>query len=181
MLINIKTRHFHSSINHREHLLHSTFITGYFRPVNIAIILRTVFFIEHLQKQSFTGIPHNRVTPLFLNVSQTSQESTCVESLFKKLAGWMLATSLKKTPTQVFSCEVGEIFKNNFSYRTPQVTASALPAAASVFFFKEVLFNSYFATLLWRTKIFSSRLIVWCIKSRTRVFINLLSIVRFSK
>ena len=77
-----------------------------------------------------------------------------LESLFKKLAGWRLATSLKKTPTQVFSCEVGEIFKNTFSYRTPQVTASALPVAASVFFFKEVLFNSYFATLLWRTNNF---------------------------
>ena len=50
--------------------------------------------------------------------------------------------------TQVFSCEVGKIFKSTFSYRTPPVTASALPVAASVFFFKEVLFNSYFAILL---------------------------------
>ena len=51
----------------------------------------------------------------------------------------------------MFSCEVSEIFKNNFSYWTPPMTASALTMAASVFFLKKVLFNSYFATLLWRT------------------------------
>ena len=51
MLINIKTRHFHSSINHQEQLFHRTLITGYFRPVNIAKFLRMDFFIEHLQKQ----------------------------------------------------------------------------------------------------------------------------------
>ena len=78
MLINIKTHHFHSSINHREQLFQRTFITGYFRPVNIAKFLRSGFFIEHLQKQSIADIPQNRVTPLFLKVSQTSQESTCV-------------------------------------------------------------------------------------------------------
>ena len=43
MLINIKTRHFHSSINHQEHLFHRTLITSYFRPVNIAKFLRTAF------------------------------------------------------------------------------------------------------------------------------------------
>ena len=60
MLINVKTRHFHSSINHQEQLFHRTLITGYFRPVNIAKFLRTGFFIEHLQKQSFADIPQNR-------------------------------------------------------------------------------------------------------------------------
>ena len=60
MLINTKTRHFHSSINHREQFFHRTFITGYFRPVNIAKFLRTGFFIEHLQKQPFADIPQNR-------------------------------------------------------------------------------------------------------------------------
>ena len=32
---------------------------------------------------------------------------------------------LKETPTQVFSCEYCEFFKNNFFYRTPMVAASA--------------------------------------------------------
>ena len=75
--VNIKIRHFHNSINHQEQLFHRTVITGYFRPVNIAKFIRTGFFIEHLQKQSFVDIPRNRVTSLFLKVSQTSQESTC--------------------------------------------------------------------------------------------------------
>ena len=42
-LINIKTRHFHSSINHQEQLFHKTLITGFFRPMNIAKFLRTAF------------------------------------------------------------------------------------------------------------------------------------------
>ena len=42
-LINIKTCHFHSSINHQEHLFHRTRITSYFRPVNIAMFLRRTF------------------------------------------------------------------------------------------------------------------------------------------
>ena len=36
MLINIKTRHFYSSIIHQKQLFHRTLITGYFRPMNIA-------------------------------------------------------------------------------------------------------------------------------------------------
>ena len=44
MLIIIKTRHFHGSINHQEHLFHRTLITSYFRPVNIAKFLRTAFY-----------------------------------------------------------------------------------------------------------------------------------------
>ena len=33
---------------------------------------------------------------------------------------------IKKTPTQVFSFEICEIFKNTFFYRTPPVNASVL-------------------------------------------------------
>ena len=38
-----------------------------------------------------------------------------------KLQAWTL---LKRDSTQVFSCEICDIFKNNFFYRTPPVTAS---------------------------------------------------------
>ena len=38
-----KKRHFHSSINYQEHLFHRTLITSYFRPMNIAKFLKTVF------------------------------------------------------------------------------------------------------------------------------------------
>ena len=68
MLINIKTRHFHSSINHQEYLFHRTLITSYVCHVNIAKFLRTavlwntsrssrlrMFFIigEHLSVAAF--------------------------------------------------------------------------------------------------------------------------------
>ena len=43
MLMNIKTRHFHSSINYREQLFHKALITYHFRHVNIAKFLRTGF------------------------------------------------------------------------------------------------------------------------------------------
>ena len=44
ILINIKTRQSHSSINHQEHFFHRTRITSYFRPSNIAEFLKTTFF-----------------------------------------------------------------------------------------------------------------------------------------
>ena len=40
MLINIKTRHFHSSMNYKEQLFYRTLITSYFRPVYIAKFLK---------------------------------------------------------------------------------------------------------------------------------------------
>ena len=43
MLINIKTRQSHSSINDQERLFHRTLITSYFRLVNIENFLRTSF------------------------------------------------------------------------------------------------------------------------------------------
>ena len=67
MLINIKTRHFHSSINHQEQLFHRSLITGYFCLVNIAKFLTLDFFIEHLQKQSFADIPQNKYSQSFAN------------------------------------------------------------------------------------------------------------------
>ena len=48
MLINIKKCHFHSSVKHQEPFFHRTFVTGHFRPVNIAKFLRAGLFIDHL-------------------------------------------------------------------------------------------------------------------------------------
>ena len=41
--INIKTRHFHSSLSHQEHFFHRTRTTSYFRTVDIAKFFRTAF------------------------------------------------------------------------------------------------------------------------------------------
>ena len=54
---------------------------------------------------------------LFLKVLQTSQESTHVGGSFQKnlqAQGLQLYITAKKTSTQVFSCEVYEIFKKTF-------------------------------------------------------------------
>ena len=121
MLINIKTRHFHGSINHQEYLFHRTLITSYVRHVNIAKFSRTNFFIPHLPQASTRGVLWKEA---FVEFSQNSQGSTCarasflvcqslicvpqacrkfpflkigvLEALLKKLAGWRQATLLKK-------------------------------------------------------------------------------------
>ena len=49
MIINIKTRLFHSCINHQEDLFLRKPVTSYFCPVNIAKFLKTAFFTEHLR------------------------------------------------------------------------------------------------------------------------------------
>ena len=73
---------------------------------------------------------------MFLNVSQTSQESTCVAVFFfkKNVQAQGLQLYFKKASKQVFSCEVYETFKNNFFLNRTPVTASAPPVAASGFF-----------------------------------------------
>ena len=47
-----------------------------------------------------------------------------LESLFNKVASLCIQRCQKVTPTQVFSSENCEIFKNTFFYRTPLVAAS---------------------------------------------------------
>ena len=61
------------------------------------------------------------IKKVFLKISQNSQETTCVGgSFFNKAEGLKPATLLKKeTPTQLFSCELCEIFRSSFFHRTP--------------------------------------------------------------
>ena len=47
-----------------------------------------------------------------LKNSQISQKTSMLESLFNTAAAFWPATLLKETPSQAFSCEYGEIFKN---------------------------------------------------------------------
>ena len=63
----------------------------------------------------------------------------CWSLFLKSLQAVGLQLHKKKTPTEVFSCAVCEIFNNTFSYRTPPMSASAPPVAASVFFLKSTI------------------------------------------
>ena len=74
---------------------------------------------------------------MFLKVSQPSQERIWAGvSFFKKNTVGRPTTLLKKTLTQVFSCEVFFPVKI-FFYRTPTVTASTPQVAASIFLLKK--------------------------------------------
>ena len=54
---------------------------------------------------------------------QIFQESTCVRVFINKVAGPQNCNFIKETPTQIVSCEIWEIFKNTFFYRTSPVAA----------------------------------------------------------
>ena len=56
-----------------------------------------------------------------------------LESLLIKLQAWRCATLLKKTPTQVSSCETLKICKNAFFYRTHPVASSGKYSKRSSF------------------------------------------------
>ena len=60
---------------------------------------------------------------VFLEISQNSLENTCARvSISIKLQAFNFIQ--KETLAQVFSCEIFEISKNTFSYRTSPVAAS---------------------------------------------------------
>ena len=52
------------------------------------------------------------------------RKAPVLESFFNKLTGLRLATSLKKTPTQMFSGEICEDFKNPYFEEHLQMAAS---------------------------------------------------------
>ena len=73
-LINIKTRHFHSSINHQELFFHWTRITSYFRPVNIAKFLRIAFL--------YTSRSHR--LQMFIKIVNFKGKHLCLSPFLKK-------------------------------------------------------------------------------------------------
>ena len=59
------------------------------------------------------------------NFTKVTGKHLCQSFFFNKVADLWPATLLKKeTLVQVFSCEISEIFKNTYHYRTPLVAAS---------------------------------------------------------
>ena len=56
-----------------------------------------------------------------------------LESHFNKVAGLRFVTLLKKPPTQVFSCEICETFKNTYFHRTLPVAASDFSGNMQIF------------------------------------------------
>ena len=175
MLINIKTRHFHSSINHQENLSQIAHITSYFRPVNIAKFLRTAF-LQSTSRSSRLQMFFK--TDVLSSFTKFTGKHLCWIFFLKNLQAGGLQPHKKEHNTVVF-LRVCKVFKSTFSYRTPLVNALHLWSLL-LCFFKKVLLNSYFPTLLWRTNIFSfsaHRLMY----TKSKLFVYFSSFVRFSK
>ena len=71
-----------------------------------------------------------------------------LESLFSKVAGLRPATILKEAETQLFSCEIYEILKNTFYYRTPPVAAT-LHENKYLSHFHNISFCFLYENLVW--------------------------------
>ena len=81
-------------------------------------IVSCIFFMHckrnymKIQKQSFANVLQNFI-----------RKQLRWNFFLIKLKSLSLATLWKKTPTQVFSCEISEVFKNTFFYSIPRVAA----------------------------------------------------------
>ena len=85
----------------RKHLLH--FLCYLFMQENVQMSLSEAAVCRCSSKQ------------VFLKISQCSQKISVFESLFNKAGTLKTCVFIKKEiPTQVFSCEYCEIFKNSF-------------------------------------------------------------------
>ena len=74
-----------------------------------------------IQKHSFADVLQNRCSKNFAN---STGKHSCWSLLLKRLQVAALQHYQNKALTQVFSCEVCEIFQDTFFYRTPPVAAS---------------------------------------------------------
>ena len=61
---------------------------------------------------------------MFLKISQTSQENTCVGVFFYEVASLQPALFKKESNTSAFLCEVCETFKNTYFEEYLQTTVS---------------------------------------------------------
>ena len=98
------------------------FVKYLFKVCNIFLLSLIIL------KFSWTEAVAQRCTikKVFLEILQNSNENTCasVSFLIKLQASGRSLFIKKEALAQVFSCEIWEIFKNTFSYRTPLVAAS---------------------------------------------------------
>ena len=137
MLINVKTHHFHSSINHQEQHFHRTLITSYFCPVNIAKFLRTAFLQRTFRSSRLQMFFKIGVLKSFANFTG---KYLCRSLFLKNLQAEDLQLHKKRLQHSCFLVKFSKFL------RTPFLTEHL--RWLLLYFFKKVLFNSYFATLL---------------------------------
>ena len=146
MLINIKTRHFHSSVYHQEHLFHITHITSYFRLVNIAKFLKTAFLEDTSRSsplQMFFRIG------VFRNLTIFKGNHLCWSLLLKNLQAEGLQLHKKRLQHSCFLAEFAKFLRTTF-------LKEHLWRVLLHFFFKKALLNSHFTKPCYNILIFFS-------------------------
>ena len=108
---------------------------------------------------------------MFLEVSQTSQKSTCVGVYIWKACSLKACNFTKKDSSTIALLWSLWNFKEHLFLQNTSSDCFGTVGRCFCIFFKKVLLNSYFAILLWSTIFFSSQNIVWCMQSRTCLFI----------
>ena len=149
MLINIKTRHFHGSINHRQHLFHIALITSYFRSVNIATFLRTPFLYNTSRSSRLQMFFKIGVLKNFANFRG---KHLCWSVFLRKVQA-MPAASWKGFQHRCFPVKFAKCLRKAFLTEYLRWLLLHLRWLL-LYFLNKVLLNSYFGTLLWRTNIF---------------------------
>ena len=73
-----------------------------------------------VQKQPFPDVLPNSCSSKF---RKFHRKTPVLESLFTKVADLKACNVIRDTPTNVFSREIREIFRNTIFYRTPAMAA----------------------------------------------------------
>ena len=113
-------------------------------------VFRNSFFHKHLQKQSFADVSQNRYSYKFCKLHR---KALVLESLFKKLKAFGLHLHKIRLQHRCFPVKFAKFLRTPFLTEHLQWLLLHLRCLL-LYFSKKVLFNSYFATLLWRTNIF---------------------------
>ena len=82
---------------------------------------------NHLHQRSFLRKSRSQMffkIGVSKNFGKSRRKTPVLDSLFNKVAGLSFVTLSKKPPTQVFSCEICETFKNTYFHRILPVVAS---------------------------------------------------------
>ena len=106
--------------------LMTAFGNGYVEVKNVIKVIQGKYEITWVYWRALEAVAQRcSVKKVFLEISQNSQETTCARvSFLIKLQAETCNFIKNKTLAQVLFCEIWEISKNTFSYRTPPVAAS---------------------------------------------------------
>ena len=108
MLINIKTRYFHSSVKQEEHLFHRTLYHWLLSSYEYCKVFKNSFFIEHLRLEMFFEKGVLKSFPNFTG------KRLCWSLFLKSLQSEDLQLYLEKSPAQMFPVKFAKFLRTHF-------------------------------------------------------------------